>query len=418
MKNWAGNIEYRTARVYAPRSLEEVRRFVQSQPRIKALGTRHCFNAIADSSHTFLSLASMDERVSVDRSSRTVTISAGITYGALCPRLHGQGFALHNLASLPHISVAGACATATHGSGEKNGNLATSVAALEIVTAVGDVVSLSREKDRETFLGAVVGLGALGVVTRITLKVKPTFVMRQDVYLDLPLEELLEHFDEIQARGYSISLFTDWQKRRINQVWIKSRVAVDERFAPAPGLFGATAATANVHPIGGVSAENCTQQVGIAGAWHERLPHFRMDFLPSAGEELQAEYFVPRKNAVEAILAMERIREQIAPLLLISEIRTVAADDFWLSPCYQRPSVAIHFTLKREWDGVSNLLPVIERELAPYDARPHWGKLFTMPAARVKSQYAKLADFTRLAKQFDPSGKFRNDFLNQYLLEV
>jgi len=413
LKNWAGNVEYGTDRLYSATSVEQAQEFVKKHARLKVLGTRHCFNHIADSTDQFLSLRPMDKVVSLDAQARTVTIPANMSYGQLSPYLHEKGFALHNLASLPHISVAGACATATHGSGEKNGNLATSVSALEMITASGDIVKLSRKQDGEGFSGAVVGLGALGVVTKITLDLLPTFMVKQYVYENLPLSELQEHLDAIEASGYSVSLFTDWQKKRINEVWIKSRVEAGQSFNATPEFFEAKLATRNLHPIAELSAENCTEQMGVPGPWYERLPHFRMGFTPSAGNELQAEYFVPRRHAVEAILAVERLRDQVTPHLLISEIRTIAADDFWMSPCYQQPSVTIHFTLKPDWPAVSRLLPVIERELAPFHARPHWGKLFTVSPERLTASYEKLPDFIELSKKYDPHGKFRNDFLNK-----
>src|SRR5438034_4672828 len=412
LKNWAGNLEYSTDRLYSASSLEQVRSYVKKQNKLKVLGTRHCFNDIADSTDNFLSLKPMDELVAVEPEERTVTVGAGMTYGQLCPLLHSKGFALHNLASLPHISIAGAISTATHGSGEKNGNLATAVSALEIVTAAGEVVKLSRQRDGEAFLGAVVGLGALGVITEVTLDIEPSFLMRQYVYENMPLAEMKDHFDTIQSSAYSVSLFTDWQNKRISEIWLKSRVEDGHTFDAAPEFFGAKRATKNLHPIAELSAENCTEQMGVPGPWYERLPHFRMGFTPSAGKELQTEYFVPRQHAVEAILAVQRLREQVSPHLLISEIRTVAADNLWLSPCYEQACATIHFTWKQEWEAVQRLMLVIERELAPFKPLPHWGKLFTMSPAELKTRYEKLPDFIKLCKKFDPHGKFRNEFLS------
>jgi len=413
LRNWAGNIEYSTGRLQTSTSLTQVQDYVKTQPRLKVLGTRHCFNNIADSRDGFLSLKPMDEVISVDPAKRTVTVAAGITYGQLCPYLDGKGFALHNLASLPHISVAGACSTATHGSGQKNGNLATAVSGLEIVTADGTVVNLSRERDGETFHGAVVGLGALGVITKVTLDIQPSFMMRQYVYENLPFSELKEHFDAIESSGYSVSLFTDWREHRINEVWIKSRMEEGQEFHASPEFYGAKLATRNLHPIAALSAENCTEQMGVPGPWYERLPHFRMGFTPSAGKELQSEYFVPRQHAVEAILAVERLQEQVSPSLLITEIRTIAADHLWMSPCYEQDCVTIHFTWKPDWPSVSKLLPVIEKELAPFNARPHWGKLFTTSPAELKSIYKKMPEFVELSRRYDPQGKFRNEYLNR-----
>jgi len=413
LTNWAGNLEYSTDRLVSTNSLEQVQSYVKKQSKLKVLGSRHCFNNIADSTDNFLSLKSMDNIAALDPQAHTVTVDAGMTYGQLCPLLHSKGFALHNLASLPHISIAGACSTATHGSGEKNGNLATAVSALEIVTAAGDVVNLSRQKDGEVFPGIVVGLGALGVITKLTLNIQPAFMMRQYVYEDMPLAEMKNHFDAIEASGYSVSLFTDWQNERIREVWIKSRDEGKQMFEAPPEFFGAKRATKNLHPIAELSAENCTEQMGVPGPWFERLPHFRMGFTPSAGKELQSEYFVPRRHAVEAILAIERLRDQINPHLMISEIRTIAADKLWLSPCYEQPSVSIHFTWKPDWPAVKRLLPVIERELAPFKPRPHWGKLFTIPPEELKSSYERLPEFIQLSKRYDPQGKFHNEFLNK-----
>ena len=412
LTNWAGNLTYGTDRLKEAASIDQISSVVRAEEKVKVLGTRHCFNSIADSRDILLSVIPMHDVVALDPGARTVTVNAGITYGQLCPYLDSKGFALHNLASLPHISVAGACSTATHGSGEKNGNLATAVAAIEIVNAAGDLVNLSRKTDGETFQGTVVGLGALGVISRISLDVQPTYSVRQYVYENLPLAQMKEHFDAIQSSGYSVSLFTDWQKQRINEVWIKSRVGDGSPFAAPQEFFGAKLATRNLHPIAELSAENCTEQMGLPGPWYDRLPHFRMGFTPSAGKELQSEYFVPRRNAVDAILAVERLRDQVSPHLLITEIRTIAADDLWMSPCYRQPSVTIHFTWKPDWPSVRRVLPVIERELGPYRPRPHWGKLFTMAPPELRSRYERLHDFVQLAARLDPHGKFRNDFLN------
>ncbi len=415
LKNWAGNLEYGTEKLTTADALEAVQAFIKSHSKMKALGTRHCFNNIADSKDAFLSLKPMDKVVSIDPDKRTVTVEGGMTYGQLCPILDAKGWALHNLASLPHISIAGACSTATHGSGEKNGNLSTAVSAIEFVDAAGNVVKLSREKDGDAFRGAVVGLGAMGVITKVTLDIQPRFMMQQYVYQNLPLKELKEHFDEIESSAYSVSLFTDWTSESLNEVWLKVRMDGGKGWDAPAEFFGGKKATKNLHPIADLSAENCTEQMGVAGPWYERLPHFKMGFTPSAGKELQSEYFVPREHAVEAILAMQRMHEQISPHLLISEIRAIAADDLWMSTCNGRNSVTLHFTWKQDWPAVSKLLPVIERELAPFHPRPHWGKLFTMPSEQLHASYKNLREFLALSKKYDPNGKFQNEFLRTHL---
>jgi xylitol oxidase len=414
LKNWAGNLEYSTGNVHYPKTVEQVQEVVKKCNKLTALGSRHSFNKIADSTENQVSLQEMNKVVSLNKAANTVTIEGGMRYGELAPYLHENGYALHNLASLPHITVAGSCATATHGSGVKNGNLATGIAAIEFVNAAGEVISLSK-KDGEQFQGAVVGLGALGVVTKLTLDLQPTFNMKQYVYRNLPMGELEKNFNAIVSSGYSVSLFTDWKNKNINEVWVKSRVEAGETSAAAPELFGATPATQNMHPVEGQPAENCTEQMGVAGPWYERMPHFKMGFKPSAGKELQAEYFVPVEHAYEAMMAMEKLHEKITPHLFISEIRTIHEDNLWMSPCYKRNCVALHTTWKQEVDIVMNLLPLVEEQLAPFNARPHWAKVFTMSPSVLQSRIEKLSDFKQLVKQYDPNGKFRNDFLNTNL---
>src|SRR5277367_6040151 len=381
--NWAGNYEYHAKNLISPKTTEEVQAAVKSCATLKALGARHSFNGIADNPLNQISLKQMDS-MALDEKARTVTVGAGVTYGLLAPYIDGKGYALRNLASLPHISVAGACATATHGSGNKNRNLSTAVSEMGIVTADGEVRVLSRQKDGEQFRGAVVGLGGLGVVTKTTLDVLPTFQVSQVVYENLSMDVLEHHLDEIFGSAYSVSLFTDWQNHRIGQVWVKRRVESGSSSKFAPELFGAKLATQKLHPIPGHSAEPCTEQMGIPGPWYERLPHFKMNFTPSSGAELQTEYFVPRDKGYAAILAVEQLRDQITPHLFITEFRTIAADDLWISPCYQRPSMALHFTWKPEWPEVKKILPQIEEKLAPFNAKPHWAKLFTVPPVRLK----------------------------------
>jgi alditol oxidase len=414
-KNWAGNLTYSTTNLFEPRTMKEVQEAILKCNKVRALGTRHCFNRIADSEDNLISTRNLNTLIDINPVAGTVTVDAGVRYGDFCKQIHEAGFAIHNLASLPHISVAGACATATHGSGVTNGNLATAVSALELVDAKGEIMTLSRDKDPD-FYGAVVGLGSLGIVTKVTLDLVPTFHVRQDVYLNLPMSQLTNHFDEIMSGGYSVSLFYDWQTENINQVWIKSVVKESDTFQAEPTYFGATLANRNVHPIIELSAENCTDQMGVAGPWYERLPHFKMDFTPSSGEELQAEYFVPRELAVQAIKAVATLRDEIKPVLMITEIRTIDADNLWMSPAYHQPSVAIHFTLKQDMPGVNALLPKIEEKLSPYQVRPHWGKLFTISPQTLRTRYEKFDDFHQLINHYDTQGKFRNGFMNQNVL--
>jgi xylitol oxidase len=411
LKNWAGNLEYSTGNVHYPKTLEEVQDVVKTCDKLKALGSRHSFNKIADSDKNQVSLKEMNKVVSLDKNASTVTVEGGARYGEFAEYLYKNGYALPNLASLPHITVTGACATATHGSGVKNGNLSTAVSAIEFVNAEGELVIMSKQKDGEAFNGAVVGLGALGVVTKITLDLLPAFDMKQVVYRNLPMEELKKHFDDIQAKGYSVSLFTNWQNKNINEVWIKSRVEKGNISPEDQELYGAKPATQNMHPVEDQSAENVTDQMGKPGPWYERMPHFKMGFTPSTGKELQSEYFLPVEHAYDAIMAIEKLHNKITPHLFISEIRTINADNFWMSPCYKKTCVAIHTTWKQEVDIVMGLLPLMEEQLAPFSPIPHWAKLSTMSPTKRQSGFEKLNDFKELVALHDPKGKFRNEFL-------
>ena len=405
MNNWAGNVTFSTAQILRPRSVEEAQELVAGTDLLRPLGTRHSFNRIADSVGALVSTEHLDRVVDVGEA--TVTVEAGIRYGTLSSILREHGLALSNMASLPHISVGGALATSTHGSGIGNASLAAAASALELVRADGSLLRLRRGDD--DFDGAVVGLGSLGFVARATLDVVPEFELRQYVFDDLPWAAVEEHLDEILAGGYSVSLFTSWTERGIDQVCVKTTEELDPRLA----YFGAAPATEPRHPVPGADPENCTQQLGVPGPSGERLPHFRLGFTPSGGDELQSEYIVAREDAAAALRELRRLAPVISPLLLISEIRTIAADKLWLSPFYERDSVGLHFTWKPLEDEVCAVLPVIEGALAPFGARPHWGKVFT--TTDLDAVYPKLPAFRELRARLDGAGKFRNEFVDRYL---
>ena len=431
MLNWAGNIEYRASGIERPSTTHELAHLVATSPRIKVLGSRHSFNRIADTTALHVSLEALPRCLDLDRARGTVTVSADLPYGEFCDYLHQHGFALHNLASLPHISVAGACATGTHGSGRRHRNLAAAVSKLEMMTAQGNHVTLTRGDADFNF--AIVGLGALGIVTRITLALEPTYDVRQWVYEALPMANLEDYFEDLMQCAYSVSLFTDWRADTFSQVWLKERIG--DEHAEAQELDqarmtletnGATNAKKPLHPVDG-DPDCCTQQLGEAGPWHERLPHFRMSFTPSSGKELQSEYFVPFAEAPRAIRALNELRDQIAPNLLVSEVRAIAADEFSMSPCHERESVAIHFTWRQNVESgeailpsgltpeVARVLEQIERALDPFDPRPHLGKLFTMTPTRLQKAYRNVTKFGECIARYDPEEKFRNEFLGEWI---
>ncbi len=378
--------------------------------RVRALGTRHSFNDVADSRDALLSMEGLDGVAGLDGEAMTVTVEGGIRYGVLARYLDGEGLALHNLASLPHISVGGSVATGTHGSGVRNGSLATQVVGLEIVRGDGGTVRLSREGDPDVFAGAVVSLGALGPAVRLTLRVEQSFEVAQTVYEGLAFDTGVSRYEEIASAGYSVSLFTHWAGEGFEQVWVKRRADRGGGGFPE-AFFGARRADGPRHPVPGMSPVNTTEQGGVPGPWSERLAHFRLGFTPSSGEELQSEWMVPRRLAPEALSALSGIAPRIAPLLYVSEVRTMAGDDLWLSGGYGEDATCLHFTWKPLGAEVAAVLPVVEEALAPFGARPHWGKLFAMGGDRVRSAFPRFGDFVGLAGRFDPGGVFQNPFL-------
>ncbi|MDN3054064.1 FAD-binding protein [Streptomyces sp. SRF1] len=411
--NWAGNITFSAARLHHPDTADELRRIVGSADRVRVLGTGHSFNRIADTDGDLVSLDRLPHRVEIDPGKRTATVAAGMRYAQVAQALHAEGFALANLASLPHITVAGACATATHGSGSTQRCLAAAVAGLEIVGPGGELTRITRDDDPDWLNGAVVGLGGLGVVTAMTLDIEPAYDVAQWVWTGLPLDRLDDSFEEIFGAAYSVSVFTDWRSGE-GVVWLKCRTDLPGPPAPEEPWLGARPADRHHHPVPAMPPLHCTEQLGAPGPWHERLPHFRPDFTPSNGDELQSELLLPREAASAAFAALRGLGERIAPVVQVSEVRTVAADELWLSPAYGRDSVAFHFTWVPDHEAVMEVVAAMEEELLPLGARPHWGKLTSATPERILSSYDRAADFARLLAGHDPAGKFRNAYLEGY----
>jgi xylitol oxidase len=416
VRNWAGNVEYQSRRLLEPRSIEELQEVVRASDRFRVIGSRHSFSPIADTTGDHVSLARLPRIVDVDHDAQTLTVDGAIRYGDLAPILDASGWALDNLGSLPHISVAGACATGTHGSGDGSTSLAGAIRGLEVVRTDGELVRLDESADADGTRAAAVSLGSMGVITRLTLAVQPRYDVAQVVYDGLPTSAIRDHYDGLTATGDSVSVFTTWRGDRPGQLWVKRRADADGAFQAFPTeVFGARRANGPRHPVPGIDPSACTEQDGIPGPWHARLPHFRLDHTPSAGDELQAEYLVDRRHVADAFDALDALRDRIAPLLLIGEIRSIAEDWAWLSPAYDRPSVAFHFTWRPLPAEVAAILPVIEAALAPFDPRPHWGKLFSIPPEVVAARYPRLEDAREVARRLDPDGKLRNAFTDAYL---
>jgi xylitol oxidase len=400
---WSGTHVFTAPALVEASTIAEVQRVVVGGGPVRALGTRHSFHDLADTDGTLVTVTSIPADPVLDEERREVTVGAGTRYGVLARWLEDRGWALHNLGSLPHISIGGATATGTHGSGHGNGGLATAVRALEYVDAAGELRTV-RLGDPD-FPALAVGLGAFGIVVRVTLAIEPSYRMRQDVFTGLTWDAFLADPDAITGCAYSVSVFTTWVEESVGDVWVKSRM---DAVGVPPGMRPRD----ETAPLVG-STDNLTEQGGVEGAWCDRLPHFRLDGTPSNGDEIQSEYFVARSDAAAALAAVREIGADIRPHLMVTELRTVAADELWLSGAFRRDTLAIHFTWANHPDAVRDLLPRIEAALAPFGARPHWGKWHTMTADAVAAVVPKLADARDVFERLDPGARFANAHLRR-----
>lgn len=414
IRNWAGNVTFTPSELVRPGEVAELQELVARSRKVRVLGSGHSFNRIADTDGVLVSVRDLAGAAQLDAATGEVTVPGGATYAQLGTFLQDHGRALHNTGSLPHISVAGACATGTHGSGVGNKILPAAVTAVELVRADGELVRLSRADDPDVFGGAVLALGALGVVVRLTLETEPTYDVRQDLWQDVPFERLLADVEDVMAAGYSVSVFTDWSRPDVvDKVWVKSRVT-DFRDRPDDWL-GGRRATAPQHPIVTEDPVGATEQLGVPGPWNARLPHFRIEFTPSSGEEIQSEYMVERRYLADAVAAVRGLADRMPGVLQVFELRTMAADDLWLSPSYDRDTVGLHFTWVDDMELVRPVLGALEAAIAGFAPRPHWGKAFTAPDDVVRACYERLPDFAALVHRLDPEGTFGNAFTDRFV---
>ncbi len=408
LTNWSGTYRFTARELIAAQTVADVQRAVAAGGRVRALGSRHSFNDLADNGATLVSVTGLPADPVLDEQARTVTIGAGVPYGTLAAWLQDRGWALPNLGSLPHISVAGAIATGTHGSGSRNQILSAALSGLDYVAAGGELRHAART-DPE-FDGLAVGLGAFGIVVRVTLDIQPTYQVRQDAYAYLPWNRVLADFLPMLDAAYSVSLFTDWSEDTIRAAWVKRRVgdpgadAVDE-------FFGTPRDPGQIRFID--APEDNITALGSAAPWSQRLPHFRADSTPSNGNEIQSEWFVPRQDGAAAVAAVRRRAARIRPLVLISEFRAIAADQLWLSGAYGRDTVALHFTWVNQPDAVDDAVREVEKTLEPFEARPHWGKVNHTAPARLAELWPRLGDARDLFDKLDPDATFSNHRLER-----
>ncbi len=416
-RNWAGTHTFAAPRIVNATSIDEVRTLVadaaRNGTRVRALGTRHSFTDLADSDGTLITVLDIPADPVFDEAAGSVTIGAGTRYGIAAAWLAEHGLAFHNMGSLPHISIGGAIATGTHGSGNDNGILSSAVSGLEYVDATGELVHVRRGDP--VFDGLVIGLGAYGIVVRVTVDVQPAYRVRQDVYRDVPWDAVLADFEGVTGGAYSVSIFTNWLGDTIEQIWWKTRLSAGDDTLPVvpESWLGVPRDVLTAGNLVETDPDNLTLQGGVPGDWWERLPHFRLESTPSNGDEIQTEYFIDRADGPAAITALRALGDRIAPLLLVTELRTAAPDKLWLSGAYHRDMLAVHFTWRNLPEEVRAVLPAIEEALAPFGARPHWGKLNLLTAERIAEVVPRLADARDLFERLDPAGTFTNAHLER-----
>jgi len=418
LTNWAGNVVFTPGVVHRPRDADELRRLVAESSQVHAIGTGYSFSPVADSRGTLVSLSDLPPLLEVSPDRSTVTVGAGMTFASVVGELERQGLALENMGSLPHICVAGAASTGTHGSGDTNRCLAATVREVELVTATGDLCVLGRDDPR--FGGAVLALGRLGVMTRLVLDVVPSFEVAQTVWEGIGWDALLANLDEVMARAYSVSVFTTFDPPEAQdpaidaaRVWVKHRTG-----DPVVDLsaLGARPLDHQVHPTPGLDPASCTVQRGVPGRWCERLPHFSAEGAPSSsGAELQSEWYVDRPHGPDALRAVLAVADRFRHVLQVAELRTVAPDGLWLGPAGSGGALGLHATWHPDPGPVAEAIDAVEEALAPFAPRPHWGKVFRLEPHDVRGRFPRWDEFASLVRELDPDGVFGNDFIDRYL---
>lgn len=278
---------------------------------------------------------------------------------------------------------------------------------MQLISPDGDLIDVDRS--HPDFDGMVIALGALGPVVRITLDIEPSYQVQQDGYANLSWDAIVGHFDQVSNAGYSVSVMTMWAEPSARQVWVKTRLGDDH---PRTNLADLGATPIPVADLGHGANMN---PFGSPGPWSRRLPHFRLDSTPSRGHEIQVEWMVPRSAFPGVALSLREHGDLIDSMLVITELRTVAGDDQWLSPTQGQDVVGVHFTCNPDTDRVLSVLHVIEPILLAAGGRPHWGKFFLASAAELAPRYPQLDRWLRLRDRFDPGHKFGNAFIADHL---
>jgi len=429
-RNWAGTATGTPARWCRPRSAEGIAAAVKDAAgaglTVRALGSGHSFTPVAATDGVALDLSLWTGIVAADTRTGLVTVRSGTTLRALNAALDGLGLAMANLGDIDAQTLAGALSTGTHGTGARLGGLATQVEALELILADGSLVSCSGSVRPELFAAARVGLGALGVITAVTLRCVPSFTLAADEG-PMPIEQVLEQFDSLAA-GNDHFEFYWFPYGRQALVKRNNRAPADASSGPGamPGwrrfvefevmenaAFGTLCRIGRAAPRL-IPALNRLSSAALSRRSYTETSH-RVFVTPRRVRFTESEYAVPRESLVGALGELRRAVPRLTdPVMFPVEVRVAAADDIWLSTAHERETayIAIH-----QYSGLPYraYFDRFESIVADVDGRPHWGKLHTLDAGRLGRLYPRYQDFRRVRAEVDPEGRFANSYLTQVL---
>ena len=431
-QNWAKTVYYNHT-IHYPKTVEEIQHILQYHAKIRVLGSMHSFNNITklpqEFNGVYISMSNMNQVIKCCRGER-VTIQPGITFGELGEYLHERNFGFHNMASLPHITVGGAISTGTHGAGVFNGNLASHVMQVKLISADGKLRTYRIGQDPE-FQHIPVSFGLAGIIVEIELDIVPDYDIQQCIYENLPFNTIKKSdYKTAFSSAYSFSIFTQWKNRKFTSIWAKYRLRKGRNgneesiMIDCPDMNKIKPSSNKVHPLPGGDTSFVSGGIGknYKEPGYVGLPHFLMEGVPSQGEELQSEYFVSSHMfdvVIEVLFHHFEENPKLYDLLYVSEMRFVAGDKLTLSPQHVLgSSIGFHFTWKKEFDQVVDALKGIENVLKPYNALPHMGKLFTMTGRELEGKYGQrnLRAFQSFVAPLDPLKKFVNPFLQNLIL--
>jgi len=426
-QNWAGTASADPVRRHWPRSTDEIADAITAAAKddlpVRALGSGHSFTAAAATSGAALDLSGWTGIVAADLDSGLVTVRSGTTIRELNAALEMLGLAMANLGDIDAQTVSGAISTGTHGTGARLGGIATQVTGIELVTADGSVVSCSADARPDLFSAARVSLGALGVISTITLQCTPAFALAADER-PMPLDEVLGRFGELAADNDHFEFY--WFPYGKNALVKRNNRVAGGNAAPGAmpnwrrfleyevmenAAFGALCRTgravpATIKPLNRLAAATLSKRSYSA-------PSHQVFVTPRRVRFVESEYAVPREALLDVLGELRAGVPRLAhPVMFPVEVRIAAADDVWLSTAYGRDSayVAIHQYVGLPYQEYFQLF---ESVASAAGGRPHWGKMHTRDAAYLTGAYPRFADFLRVRDETDPGRLFANRYLEQ-----